>query len=103
MYPLWNRHSGDCLLDSVFQACYGVFDTDNILRRVMAETLEQYACFLKPRWKEHEILMARSLDYKLDDYQLEQDWNNVLSLANQPGLFFRNYIIFSISRNLNGN
>lgn len=43
LYPLWNRHSGDCLLDSVLQACYGVFDTDNTLRRVMAESLEQYA------------------------------------------------------------
>ena len=43
LYPLWNRHSGDCLLDSVFQACYGVFDTNNILRRIMAESLEQYS------------------------------------------------------------
>lgn len=85
MYPLWNRHSGDCLLDSVLQACYGVFDTDNILRRVMADTLEQFAYFLKPRWKEHEILMARSLDYHIDDRQLEHDWANIISLANQPG------------------
>ena len=43
LYPLWNRHSGDCLLDSVLQACYGVFDTDNTLRRIMAESLEQYS------------------------------------------------------------
>ena len=43
LYPLLNRHSGDCLLDSVLQACYGVFDTDNTLRRVMAESLETYA------------------------------------------------------------
>lgn len=89
LYPLWNRHSGDCLLDSVLQACFGVFDTDNILRRVMAESLEQYAACFKPRWKEHEILMAQSLDYKLDDYQLEQDWNNVISLANQPGSYLK--------------
>jgi hypothetical protein len=43
LYPLWNRHSGDCLLDSVLQACYGIFDTDNALRRVMAESMEQYS------------------------------------------------------------
>jgi hypothetical protein len=43
LYPLWNRHSGDCLLDSVLQACYGVFDTDNTLRRIMAESLDQYS------------------------------------------------------------
>ena len=85
LYPLWNRSQGDCLLDSVLQACYGVFDTENVLRRVMAESLEQYSACFKPRWKEHEILMAQSLDYKLDDYQLEQDWSNILSLANQPG------------------
>ena len=32
-------------------------------------------------------LTLHSLDYKLDDYQLEQDWNNILSLANQPGYY----------------
>lgn len=96
LYPLWNRHSGDCLLDSVFQACYGVFDTDNILRRVMAESLEQYAVLFKPRWKEHEISMANALNYKLDDYQLEQDWNNILSLANQPGASLEQAHIFAL-------
>ncbi|RNA00111.1 Ubiquitin thioesterase Zranb1, partial [Brachionus plicatilis] len=96
LYPLWNRHSGDCLLDSVFQACYGVFDTDNILRRVMAESLEQYAAFFKPRWKEHEILMANALNYRLDDCQLDQDWNNILSLANQPGASLEQAHIFAL-------
>lgn len=96
LYPLWNRHSGDCLLDSVLQACYGVFDTDNTLRRIMAESLEQYANCFKPRWKEHEILMAQSLDYTLDDYQLEQDWNNIISLANQPGASLEQAHIFAL-------
>lgn len=96
LYPLWNRHSGDCLLDSVLQACYGVFDTDNTLRKVMAESLEQYANCFKPRWKEHEILMAQSLEYKLDDYQLEQDWNNILTLANQPGASLEQAHIFAL-------
>ncbi len=50
LYPLWNRHSGDCLLDSVLQACYGVFDTDNILRNVMAQCLDKLDVF-KQRWK----------------------------------------------------
>jgi hypothetical protein len=96
LYPLWNRHSGDCLLDSVLQACYGVFDTDNTLRKIMAESLEQYANCFKPRWKEHEILMAQSLEYKLDDYQLEQDWNNILTLANQPGASLEQAHIFAL-------
>ncbi len=96
LYPLWNRHSGDCLLDSVLQACYGVFDTDNILRHVMAESMEQYANCFKPRWKEHEILMAQSLNYTLDDYQLEQDWNNILALAHQPGSSLEQAHIFAL-------
>ena len=50
----------------------------------------------KPRWKEHEILMAQSLEYKLDDYQLEQDWNNILSLANQPGASLEQAHIFAL-------
>lgn len=62
----------------------------------MADTLEQFACFLKPRWKEHEILMARSLDYKIDDYQLEQDWCNIISLANQPGASLEQAHIFAL-------
>lgn len=96
LYPLWNRHSGDCLLDSVLQACYGVFDTDNLLRRVMAESLEQFAGLFKPRWKEHECLMARALNYRLDDYQLEHDWTNIISLANQPGSSLEQAHIFAL-------
>jgi hypothetical protein len=96
LYPLWNRHNGDCLLDSVLQACYGVFDADNVLRRVMAESLEQFAGALKPRWKEHECLMARALDYRLDDYQLEQDWANMVALANQPGASLEQAHIFAL-------
>lgn len=101
LYPLWNRHSGDCLLDSVLQACYGVFDTDNTLRHVMAESLEMYAGYFKPRWKQHEIQMAQSLHYTLDDYQLEQDWNNILALAHQPGKIlshFHNFICLHKSK-----
>lgn len=33
------RSAGDCLLDSVMQATWGVFDRDNTLRRALAETL----------------------------------------------------------------
>jgi hypothetical protein len=40
LYALWNRKNGDCLLDSVLQVCLGVWDTENKLRRAMAETLQ---------------------------------------------------------------
>lgn len=39
IYFLWNRFVGDCFFDLVFQALYGVFDRDNILRRVLYDSL----------------------------------------------------------------
>ena len=41
IYPLWNRSAGDCLLDSVLQASYGVFDRDNTLRRALYDSLTE--------------------------------------------------------------
>lgn len=38
---LWNRSAGDCLLDSVMQSTWGVFDRDNMLRRALADSLHQ--------------------------------------------------------------
>lgn len=39
LYPLWNRTAGDCLLDSVMQATWGVVDRDNTLRLALADSL----------------------------------------------------------------
>ena len=39
IYPLWNRAAGDCLLDSVLQATWGVLDRENTLRRALYESL----------------------------------------------------------------
>lgn len=41
LYPLWNRAAGDCLLDSVLQATWGVFDRDNTLRKKLYEGLSE--------------------------------------------------------------
>lgn len=38
--PLWNRTAGDCLLDAVLQATWGVFDNQNVLRKALAEALK---------------------------------------------------------------
>lgn len=50
LYALWNRSAGDCLLDAVLQATWGVFDRDNTLRRALADTLHHagrsYVSFL---------------------------------------------------------
>jgi ubiquitin thioesterase ZRANB1 len=98
LYALWNRHSGDCLLDSVLQGCYGVFDKDNTLRQLMYECLEVNSVYLKSRWKEHELLMAKTnqLNYTIDDIQLEQDWQNILQLANTPGSSLEQAHIFAL-------
>lgn len=43
LYALWNRTAGDCLLDSVLQASWGIFDSDNTLRRALADSLSEGA------------------------------------------------------------
>ena len=43
LYPLWNRTAGDCLLDSVLQATWGVMDRDNVLRGALADSLSEGA------------------------------------------------------------
>lgn len=39
LYALWNRSQGDCLLDSLMQATWGVFDRDSLLRGALADSL----------------------------------------------------------------
>lgn len=50
LYPLWNRTAGDCLLDSVLQATWGVVDRDSTLRRAMADSLVDGASRLDNRY-----------------------------------------------------
>lgn len=39
LYALWNRSAGDCLLDSLMQSTWGIFDKDNMLRKALADCL----------------------------------------------------------------
>lgn len=41
LHALWNRSAGDCLLDSILQATWGVFDSDNSLRKAMSDSLHE--------------------------------------------------------------
>lgn len=43
LYALWNRSAGDCLLDSILQATWGVFDKDNTLRLALSDSLTEGA------------------------------------------------------------
>jgi len=49
LYPLWNRTAGDCLLDSLLQATWGIMDRDNSLRKAMADSLNDGTSRLEMR------------------------------------------------------
>ncbi len=64
----------------------------------MYECMNNNSYYLKSRWKEHELLMAKTnqLNYTIDDIQLEQDWQNILQLANIPGSSLEQAHIFAL-------
>ncbi|XP_074642844.1 ubiquitin thioesterase zranb1-A-like [Tubulanus polymorphus] len=97
LYALWNRTAGDCLLDSVLQATWGIFDRDNTLRRTLADSLCDGAATFYPRWKEFESMQAQSLQFTLDESQWERDWAILLSLATQPGASLEQTHIFALA------
>lgn len=97
LYALWNRSAGDCLLDSVMQATWGVFDRDNTLRRALAESLNQGGRLFYPRWKEYEATQASLLHFSLEEGQWEEDWTSLLSLASQPGTSLEQLHIFALA------
>ncbi|KAH9520370.1 Ubiquitin thioesterase Zranb1 [Bulinus truncatus] len=97
LYALWNRTAGDCLLDSVLQATWGVFDLDNSLRRALSDSLREGAMNFYPRWKEYESMQAESLHFTLDESQWQHDWAVLLSLASQPGTSLEQTHIFALA------
>uniref|UniRef100_A0A8C2EEJ0 ubiquitinyl hydrolase 1 n=1 Tax=Cyprinus carpio TaxID=7962 RepID=A0A8C2EEJ0_CYPCA len=42
LYALWNRTAGDCLLDSVLQATWGIYDKDSVLRKALHDSLHDW-------------------------------------------------------------
>ncbi|CAH8547781.1 unnamed protein product [Heterobilharzia americana] len=96
LFALWNRTSGDCLLDSVLQACWGVFDRENCLRHALAESLQNCEANFYPRWRDYEALQA-ACHYILDEDQCQRDWENVLAAACQPREALEQIHIFALS------
>nr|CAB3268062.1 Zn-finger (Ran-binding)-3 [Phallusia mammillata] len=94
LYSLWNRSAGDCLLDSVLQATWGVFDRDNVLRAAMSDSLEDCATSFFRRWREWEHYQADLLGYSLTERQCLHDWAFIHSLAQQPGASLEHCHIF---------
>ncbi|XP_014218263.1 ubiquitin thioesterase trabid isoform X2 [Copidosoma floridanum] len=98
LHALWNRSAGDCLLDSVMQATWGVFDRDNTLRRALADTLQQAGQFFYLRWREYEASHAsRMLDFTLEETQWQEDWENLLTTAAQPGSALEQLHVFAMA------
>ncbi|KAJ8686660.1 hypothetical protein QAD02_022454 [Eretmocerus hayati] len=98
LHALWNRSAGDCLLDSVMQATWGVFDRDNALRRALADTLQQAGQFFYPRWREYEASQAsRMLDFTLEETQWQEDWESLLATAAQPGSALEQLHVFALA------
>lgn len=97
LHALWNRSAGDCLLDSVLQATWGVFDRENTLRRAMADSLNEAGHLFYPRWKDWEMQQALELDYTIDEAQLAEDWAGLLTLATQPGSSLEQLHIFVLA------
>ncbi|TGZ66416.1 hypothetical protein CRM22_005351 [Opisthorchis felineus] len=96
LFALWNRTAGDCLLDSVLQACWGIFDRENVLRRTLSESLRACEASFYSRWHDYEALQA-ACHYILDENQCRRDWDNVLSAASQPRGALEQIHIFALS------
>lgn len=99
LFALWNRSAGDCLLDSVLQATYGVHDRDGVLRRSLHQSLLHCSHWFYSRWKDWESWYSQScgLHFSLREEQWREDWAFILSLASQPGASLEQTHIFVLA------
>ncbi|ODN01147.1 Ubiquitin thioesterase trabid [Orchesella cincta] len=97
LYALWNRSAGDCLLDSVFQTTWGIFDHDGGLRRVLSESLNESSNMFYQRWKESEVLLAGLLNFSLNETQCMNDFTKLLSIAGKQGSSLEQLHIFVLA------
>ena len=49
------------------------------------------------RWREWETLQASALNYSVPDYQWEQDWDNLVMCASQPGRALEQMHVFVLA------
>ncbi|KAL2078566.1 hypothetical protein ACEWY4_026251 [Coilia grayii] len=99
LYALWNRTAGDCLLDSVLQATWGIYDKDSVLRKTLHDSLHNCSHWFYTRWKEWESWYSQSfgLHFSLREEQWQEDWGFILSLASQPGASLEQTHIFVLA------
>lgn len=97
LHALWNRSQGDCLLDSLMQVTWGVFDRDNLLRRALSDSLSHGGHLLYPRWFEYETSQARQLEFTLSESQWEEDWASLVKRATQQGASLQQLHVFALA------
>ncbi|XP_051968803.1 ubiquitin thioesterase ZRANB1 [Xyrauchen texanus] len=99
LYALWNRTAGDCLLDSVLQATWGIYDKDSVLRKTLHDSLHDCSHWFYNRWKEWESWYSQSfgLHFSLREEQWQEDWTFILNLASQPGASLEQTHIFVLA------
>ncbi|XP_066521971.1 ubiquitin thioesterase ZRANB1 isoform X2 [Hoplias malabaricus] len=99
LYALWNRTAGDCLLDSVLQATWGIYDKDSVLRKTLHDSLHDCSHWFYTRWKEWESWYSQSfgLHFSLREEQWQEDWAFILSLASQPGASLEQTHVFVLA------
>ncbi|NXQ28477.1 ZRAN1 thioesterase, partial [Alaudala cheleensis] len=99
LYALWNRTAGDCLLDSVLQATWGIYDKESVLRKALHDSLHDCSHWFYTRWKEWESWYSQSfgLHFSLREEQWQEDWAFILSLASQPGASLEQTHIFVLA------
>ncbi|XP_053778481.1 ubiquitin thioesterase ZRANB1 [Desmodus rotundus] len=99
LYALWNRTAGDCLLDSVLQATWGIYDKDSVLRKALHDSLHDCSHWFYTRWKDWESWYSQSfgLHFSLREEQWQEDWAFILSLASQPGASLEQTHVFVLA------
>ncbi|KAG5855350.1 hypothetical protein ANANG_G00048170 [Anguilla anguilla] len=107
LYALWNRTAGDCLLDSVLQATWGIYDKDSVLRKTLHDSLHDcshWVC-VRPGFQVLHalegvgvvVLAELRLHFSLREEQWQEDWAFILSLASQPGASLEQTHIFVLA------
>jgi ubiquitin thioesterase ZRANB1 len=95
LHALWNRSGGDCLLDAVLQAAFGVSDRLGALRGALAASLPARA--LQARWAAWERATAARLHYAPTDAQLRNEWARLLLAAGQPHAPLHQVHVFALA------
>ncbi|VDN97287.1 unnamed protein product, partial [Rodentolepis nana] len=81
LIALDNRANGDCLLDSLMQASFGVADSESVLRQTLAHSFKSCKNTLSRLWLENEKREASALGYELSERQALDDWESTSNAA----------------------